>query len=222
MKKILLFFSLLFLSAVGLCSAAELSFAWTPNDDVGLAGYKIYYGNATRDYTVTVDVGNPAPIDGKVTYTVKDVPGGGTMYFAAVAYDTAGYESDYSDEVVVQVGLNQIAGFSAEPAGTAVTLSWLPNTSELLGGYKIHYGEVSGDYPSVVDVGLPAIVAGKVKYTMEGLTGGKTVWFTVTAYDLDGFESKMSAPAKAHVGIHDVQGFIVESATVTFRFIPSP
>lgn len=80
--------------------SGELSFSWTPNADAGLAGYKIYYGTASRNYSASIDVGNPAIVDGKITYAVKDLPEGNTLYFAATAYDVDGLESDYSEEVV--------------------------------------------------------------------------------------------------------------------------
>lgn len=78
--------------------AAEARFSWLPNTEQDLAGYRIYYGSSSRQYSETVDVGLPEPgEDGRIHYTMT-VPDG-TTYFAATAYDTAGNESDYSDEV---------------------------------------------------------------------------------------------------------------------------
>ncbi len=62
----------------------------TPLTD--LAGYKVYYGTSSRDYTKTIDVGNTT------TYQITGLSGG-TYYFAVTAYDTSGNESDYSEEV---------------------------------------------------------------------------------------------------------------------------
>ena len=80
--------------------SGELSFSWTPNAEAHLAGYKIYYGTESRNYSVSINVGSPAIVDGKVIYTVKDLPEGNTLYFAATAYDVDGLESDYSEEVI--------------------------------------------------------------------------------------------------------------------------
>lgn len=57
-----------------------------------LAGYKIYYGTSSRNYTGSVNVGN---------YTGTEISSlaSGTWCFAVTAYDNAGNESDYSDEV---------------------------------------------------------------------------------------------------------------------------
>ena len=99
-----LFFLFLFFLFSNPLQAAELSFAWTPNSDPNLAGYKIYYGTASRAYTVSIDVGNPTITDNKVTRTLTVLPQESTLYyFAATAYDIDGLESDYSDEVVVDV-----------------------------------------------------------------------------------------------------------------------
>jgi len=56
-----------------------------------LAGYKVYYGTTSGNYTASTDVGNVT------TYTVSDLPPQ-VYYFAITAYDTVGNESDYSNE----------------------------------------------------------------------------------------------------------------------------
>ena len=61
----------------------------TPLTD--LAGYKVYYGNFSGNYTVSVDVGN---LTGAIISNLES----GTWCFAVTAYDTSGNESEYSDE----------------------------------------------------------------------------------------------------------------------------
>jgi len=58
-----------------------------------LAGYKLYYGTATGNYTNTINVGNVT------TYQVNNLTDGLTYYFAVTAYNTSGNESVYSNEV---------------------------------------------------------------------------------------------------------------------------
>jgi hypothetical protein len=58
-----------------------------------LAGYKIYYGSASNNYSHTIDVKNP----GIASYVVENLSKG-IHYFAVTAYDTAGNESGYSNE----------------------------------------------------------------------------------------------------------------------------
>jgi hypothetical protein len=73
---------------------AELSLAWDANTEPDLAGYNIYYGTASGDYSHSIDVGNTTE------YTVVDLDDGGTYYLAATAYDRDGNESGYSEELV--------------------------------------------------------------------------------------------------------------------------
>ncbi len=57
-----------------------------------LAGFRIYYGLASRNYSWVIDVGNVT------TYKIENLSPN-TYYFAVTAYDTSGNESDYSNEV---------------------------------------------------------------------------------------------------------------------------
>ena len=61
-----------------------------------LAGYKIYYGTSSGNYSVSVDVRNVT------TYTVDSLSSG-KYYFAVTAYDTSNNESGYSNEVSKQI-----------------------------------------------------------------------------------------------------------------------
>ncbi len=73
--------------------SGKITLAWDPNSEADLQGYKIYYGNSSRNYSVVLDVGNVT------SYTVRGLDESKTYYFAVTAYDTAGNESDYSEEV---------------------------------------------------------------------------------------------------------------------------
>lgn len=84
---------------------ASVNFSWLPNSNDGITdpaaittGYKINYGPSAGNYTSFVDVGNPAPINGRVLGTVENVPDGTRTYFAATAYSVSD-ESDFSTEL---------------------------------------------------------------------------------------------------------------------------
>ena len=89
--------------------AASVSLSWeapSTNEDgtplTDLAGYKIYYGIASGNYTQYVDAGNVT------TYTFTNLTGGQTYYFVVTAYNTARIESSYSNEVgktIVSTGI---------------------------------------------------------------------------------------------------------------------
>lgn len=62
----------------------------TPLTD--LAGYKIYYGPSSGDYTRSIDVGNNRQV-------MIDGLSSGSWCFAITAYNASGSESAYSNEV---------------------------------------------------------------------------------------------------------------------------
>jgi hypothetical protein len=79
--------------------AANVTASWnapTTNEDQSslsdLAGYKIYYGLASGNYTGSINAGNVT------TYQINNLVGGLTYYFAVTAQDTSGNESIYSEE----------------------------------------------------------------------------------------------------------------------------
>jgi hypothetical protein len=86
-----LFFVASLLISQGSVYAAQVTLAWDSSDEA--AGYKIYYGTTSNNYTFVVDVGN------NLNHTFTDLPDGNTYYFAATAYDVSHLESDYSGEV---------------------------------------------------------------------------------------------------------------------------
>lgn len=80
--------------------AAQLELTWDPpttNTDgtplADLAGYKIYYGQSSGNYSETLNVGNVT------SHLLGGLAEGKTYYFAAAAYDVSGNESDFSNEV---------------------------------------------------------------------------------------------------------------------------
>jgi hypothetical protein len=91
----------------------SITLSWdAATDNVGVKGYKIFYGTAsvasdTASYTLgPIDAGNV------LTYDVKDLENGKTYYFAVTAYDAANNESEfYSSEVSA----------TPAPAGAAAT-----------------------------------------------------------------------------------------------------
>jgi len=75
--------------------AAQVTLVWDHNNEPDLAGYKIYYGNSSRDYSKSIDITSR----NITTCTIPDLIEGQTYYFAATAYNSNLVESDYSVEV---------------------------------------------------------------------------------------------------------------------------
>lgn len=73
--------------------APGLSLAWDADPDPSIAGYRLYYGEASGVYSSRIDVG-PATIA-----SVSGLSAGVSYYFAVTAYDTNGLESGFSSEI---------------------------------------------------------------------------------------------------------------------------
>ena len=100
---------LLAFTALSAIADVSVPLAWNPSPDANVAGYKIYYGGASRTYTNSVDVGN-------VTSTViAGLADGTTYFFAATTYGADGVESDFSDEATA-VTANAVVTPPAPPA----------------------------------------------------------------------------------------------------------
>ncbi len=70
----------------------SVTLVWNPNTDTNVAGYRIYYGTVSQNYTNVVTVGN-------VTNTViSGLADATTFFFAATTTDAAGDESAFSNE----------------------------------------------------------------------------------------------------------------------------
>lgn len=81
--------------------AGPVKLVWDPNGEADLAGYKMYAGTASGVYGApTTLAGTPsAP-----TYTATGLKPGVKYYFAVTAYNAAGVESGFSNEVNYTVG----------------------------------------------------------------------------------------------------------------------
>jgi len=75
----------------------SITLAWNPDADPSVAGYALYYGTASHDYSTRIDAGT------NITASVSNLLQGPTYYFAATAYDTNGVESPPSNEVSYNV-----------------------------------------------------------------------------------------------------------------------
>jgi hypothetical protein len=82
--------------------AGQATLMWDPPAiPTDVAGYKVDYGTASGTYTQGIDVGN------STSHTIGSLPDGQTYYFAVVAYNSAGTESGYSNEVSKTVEIPQ-------------------------------------------------------------------------------------------------------------------
>jgi hypothetical protein len=99
--------------------------AWDANTEPALSGYKLYYGKATRNYSVAVDVG-------KVTdYVLTGVSEVNPIFFAVTAYDANRNESAYSEELECAVIKEEIIG-TGKASITNTVSGWTASTTKQL------------------------------------------------------------------------------------------
>ena len=84
--------ALTLLAGLAGAQAENLSLGWSPSSDTNVTGYNIYYGTSSGDYTNKVTIGNI------LATTISNLTYGTTYYFAVTALNSAGDESDFSNE----------------------------------------------------------------------------------------------------------------------------
>jgi hypothetical protein len=137
--------------------SAQAELTWDPPAGTlptELAGYRVHYGTASRDYSNIVDVGNVTD------YVVANLDAGSTYYFAVTALGTDGSESAYSNEasktlaqqfvLTVNTGGSGAGTITSSPsginctsscaamynAGTIVTLTATPTSGSTFTGWS--------------------------------------------------------------------------------------
>ena len=76
--------------------------------------------------------------------------------------------------------------FTQSAYAYGVSINWNKNSESDVAGYKVYYGTATHNYQNMLDVG-PFTAA-----VIDGLSGGVTYYFAVTAYDTLGNESGVS------------------------------
>ena len=102
--SLILFFIALCIIPANSAFAATVNLAWNASVGSNVAGYKMYYGTSSRNYSYNVKVGK---------YTSCSLSGlqeGKKYYFAATAYNTSNVESAYSSEISYTVPTNSSSG----------------------------------------------------------------------------------------------------------------
>jgi len=187
----LLVFLLFFLPGSG--HSAQVTLAWDPNTEPDLAGYRIYYGLLSNEYSYSIDAGN------QTSYTLSNLEDEKTYYFAATAYDQEGNESDFSYEVVFNAPLaaciysvSPTSQSSAPEGGTGAVnvttqsgcnwtavsnASWLVITSNrsVTGNGTVNYSALPNSSTSM-RTGALTVAGQSVTITQDGMAS-----YTITA-----------------------------------------
>jgi hypothetical protein len=78
-------------------TASSVTLAWDQSPDPSVAGYKVYYGTASRTYGNVIGTGNQTSV------TISNLAPSTTYYFAATTVTSQQLESDYSAETTYTV-----------------------------------------------------------------------------------------------------------------------
>ncbi len=109
--------------------AASVTLTWQRNQEPDIAGYKVFYGTQSRQYTNSFTIDDSATSPPEISYTINGLQEGVTYYFAVKAFDLAGQESEFSEEVskyIAPLGLGLGAGTDDGTNGSWYTMQkWL-------------------------------------------------------------------------------------------------
>jgi len=101
--------------------AGRVQVTWDANPEPNIAGYLVYYGTSSGNYTTSLDVGNVT------SATIQNLTGGQTYFFAAKAYNSSSQESDFSVEVNITIPVTNappsISGLTSLSAQMSTTTS---------------------------------------------------------------------------------------------------
>lgn len=92
-SRLFALFLALFCSALTARAALTANLSWNPNPESDIAGYYLYYGTASGQYTQRIDLGNTT------TTSLPSLTAGTTYYFTVSAYDIDRVEGQAAPEV---------------------------------------------------------------------------------------------------------------------------
>lgn len=216
-------------TAVGNTSPVSASLAWDPNPESGVAGYKIYWGQASRVYTGVLDTGS-------TPHAVLTNLNAGTLYYCAVtAYNGAGQESSFSQEITLSFGvapqepdtsgrlvlLEAESGQLGSPMAvfTGPSESWVDSTTFSQTGWTqlTFEAPVSGNYHVWCRVKAPAESSDSFFVTMDG--GAEEVFHVYgTPTPPDGTRTSDWVWRRFHLADSGPRVYSLSQASHTLRF----
>jgi hypothetical protein len=154
---------------------------WDANVDADLAGYVLYRGKSTNNFTDSIDVGNTT------SYLDTAVTNDTTYYYAVAAYDFDGNKSEYSEiiEVTPTVRPAIPTGISYRFDTNSIMLIWDTQDFENISGINIYRAETEEMNFELITTLNKSISA----FIDEGLTNGKTYYYELSVTDTNSIES---------------------------------
>ena len=123
--------------------AATVNLAWNASTGSNIAGYKLYYGTSSGNYSYDVTVGQ------QTSCSISGLKEGRRYYFAATAYNTSDVESDYSKELPYTIPTSSTSDSTASNtsgSSSTVIIDNGDNGTQASGSWKVI--DTSGFYGS--------------------------------------------------------------------------
>jgi hypothetical protein len=157
----------------------QIFLTWTVNAESDIQGYYVYHFN-TR---VT-----SSPITGTAV-TVTGLTNGSSYPFTVTAINTSGFESAKSEiqSAIPEPPPAVPQGLTATVGDSKITLNWTANTETNLKGYFIFRDGSKLNATPIIGT----------SYVSTGLTNYTGYTYTISAIDVDGYESVKSDPVLA-------------------------
>ena len=175
----------------------------TTNTEPDLAGYRVAVREAgSLTYSKVLDAGMTNQL------TVTGLTPGVPIYLSLSAYDTSGYGSVFSPEVLMTPAVvpAQIRNVGASSGATQVAVRWDASPELDVAKYRIYRSTQPGSgYVLVDSVTAPTTVWSDTKAQAHGM-----YYYEVTALDQDRNESVISSNARGRLATHDSGILIVD------------
>lgn len=209
-------------------AAAQASIAWSaPTDSSGVTGYKVHIGNGSGSYSEHLDVGNTT------SYSTSSLSDGSTYYFAVTAYNAAGQQSAYSNEISRTFAALPTTYTITATAGAGGTITALNNTKvstassgtstitsvTVASGASQSFSIAPASGYKVTDVTVDGVSKGAVNsYTFSNVTANHTISasFTVNSYTITasaGTGGSITPSGTTTVAANGSQSYTIAPAT---------
>ncbi|MBM3323900.1 fibronectin type III domain-containing protein, partial [candidate division WOR-3 bacterium] len=168
-------------------SGTSLVASWSASTEPDLAGYKLLWGRARRNYSDSVMLGRVTAH--RITGLLTDT----TYYASVVAIDSAGHESGASPEDSAVPGTvpRPPTNLAAMPFRHGMALNWTPNTEIDLAGYNLYRRTAGSGYQR-----LNQTLLTDTTHRDSGLCSDTMYRYFCTAVDSSGYESDSSRAAR--------------------------
>ena len=166
--------------------ASRVTLQWNPGSGSGLAGYKVYYSDASAPLEATM----PIDVSMQTVAAIDGLDPGKSYKFAVTAYDTEGTESEYSNIVTLEEQILPSVAITAPLNATKVSgvVSVNVTASDNVGVAKVEF------YVNDVLTATETETASPYSFSWDTVTvaeGAHTLM--IKAYDMAGNVSQSSS-----------------------------